>query len=1462
MSVPPPAKRLDPVRIAARLLCALFGLVGALPFVAEAVLAFAPAQSWAAGETRRVLQDQLGLEASYDVRIHLIPLRLRLTNLVVAANDGGGPALQVEEVSVRPRVFSLLAGKLDFGDIEIESPKARLVLADGRVKNVNYRVPKATGPGATPSKRAPFSSLSVSEARISLESDGTKLETGAMDLDVLAETGPTFEVLLRATESRITRTQQPRRPLPDASPLEVDEDVMCRLELRLRVEGKELLLRRLSTIGVADLDPAAGTRPLCSAPEDAKGRVAVRLSQVRVVPVEKGLPYVSGHVVVRAPLALTNRFVSLTPLDGWAGFAGDLRHDPHSKLPEIAGRVSGAGIAFGGYHLAKKLAIDVDVKGDVVRLPRYEMDFADGHVVAENISIEPTAPGVPISAERVHGVGMLFESMMRDLDVTPNTVVRWDLVDTRVTKIQGTLAPLKLDAELAAETRDFEVFDRAFHDPARRHMVGVHSSVLKGRFGVRPGAILFYDTRADFGNSSIYVKMVSVGFANELEIDIPPGARIDLADISPIADLPVKGLSELDVKLGGLASDPLLTGNLKVDGFEMSGFPIGDVKSAKVTFRPLWVKFSDVQGRKGGSDFLVPEAKLDFDAGPSLLVEARATSDNLDLRDFFEMWHFDEDPRFEPIKGKTAVNASIRYVIGGPEDRCKTGVLRTAGKMNAHSLDLFDEHYDGGEADFDFSWTDQAAGYRGVTMRVPRLVLRKGSGTLSGTIGLEPGALVSAEVVASSVPISKLDALPTLLRAAEGTTSAVATVSGTLDEMRAEVNATMTPIRLGTVTLPASEFSVRLEPVPARPSTGAVSKCGQPISGKFDRAEFDRDLVDGLFRVSGSLFGGRVQMNDVRVTRQRKKRVRGEVVIDRFDVGALAALRPGLDSASRPTGSLSGKVRIDDLEMADPYTATGALELTALTLARGAYRADLAPGSAPIAFSKRRFEIPRATLEVGLPGTVDKAAFDLAGSVSGVGIGSNVDVKLVMRPLKLSALMAVAPRIERANGSLSGLLQVQGPPSALRYAGGFQVESSELSVRGLSSPIYDLALQVKLDGRDLTITKGTARIGDGAIGLGGGLRLSGLSLEEARLRINAQKLSLPATDGIRAVADADLVLAYNPANEPTSRSLPRLTGNVMLRSFEYRRPIAMTAGLNALAQRGKRTEFEAYDPSEDMIAFDVAIRSERPLRIQNELIEANLVLADEGLSLAGTNGRFGLRGAVRIQPGGRIVLRRNAFEITDGTVKFNDTTRIHPDVDVTAETEYRRYSNAASATAQTSTTTTTGSSTSATGGRWNVRLHAYGDADNLKVDLTSDPALAQDDIFLLLTVGLTRAELDQAQSASVGESVALEALGTLTGADKAIKDAVPLIDEFRFGSTYSSRTGRTEPTVTIGKRLTERVRGNVTTGLAESREIRSNLEWQLSPRVSVEGSYDNVNDISSSSLGNLGTDIRWRLEFE
>jgi len=270
--------------------------------------------------------------------------------------------------------------------------------------------------------------------------------------------------------------------------------------------------------------------------------------------------------------------------------------------------------------------------------------------------------------------------------------------------------------------------------------------------------------------------------------------------------------------------------------------------------------------------------------------------------------------------------------------------------------------------------------------------------------------------------------------------------------------------------------------------------------------------------------------------------------------------------------------------------------------------------------------------------------------------------------------------------------------------------------------------------------------------------------------------------------------------------------------------------------------------------------------IKNSLVEVQLGIDSGTLEVTGTNQRLGLRGALRALPGGRVHFQTNEFEVRQALIRFEDPTRVAPNVDITAVTEYRRYTDTtAGATAgATSTGGTSAASAGATrgGALWRITLHAYGDAEDLKVDMTSEPALSQEDIVLLLTVGMTRAELDQLAASSIGASIALNALGAASGADRAVKQAIPIIDDFRFGSAYSTVTGKTEPQLTVGKRLTNDLRASVTAGLSEDRELRSNIEWRLSNRLSVQGSYDNINDVSSSALGNLGMDLRWRLEFE
>ena len=48
-----------------------------------------------------------------------------------------------------------------------------------------------------------------------------------------------------------------------------------------------------------------------------------------------------------------------------------------------------------------------------------------------------------------------------------------------------------------------------------------------------------------------------------------------------------------------------------------------------------------------------------------------------------------------------------------------------------------------------------------------------------------------------------------------------------------------------------------------------------------------------------------------------------------------------------------------------------------------------------------------------------------------------------------------------------------------------------------------------------------------------------------------------------------------------------------------------------------------------------------------------------------------------------------------------------------------------------------------------------------------------------------------------------------------------------------------------------------------SLELRANILWRLSQKVSVQGSYDNVNNnVTSFAVGNVGADLRFRLEFE
>ena len=1444
-------------RALSRALCLVLASVGALPLLVGVLLRTELVRHRASAETEALIQRLVGVHAQYSVRVELVPLELVLENVSVASTDGGAPALTARRMVVTPRLFSLLSGRLDAGDIEIEAPKARIVLRDGELTNLRYKLPESKGP---PPKfeRSPFASLSLTDAAVSLDIDGVRVDSGSVDLDVFAEPGLAFETALRIGESRVVRTRESH-----TGPA-VDDDVLCELDARLRLSKDAVLVHRLGVIASADADPKPGTFGGCKLTTPDPGRVELRVSEGRVALGKKWKPTLAtGHVVTRVPLDIANRFAK-GPFRGWAGLAADVRWDPHADLPELRGKIRGEGVEMSFYKFSQAFDGDVEIKNGEVRVKTLHATYGHANVTVDGLTLRPFAPGIPLRISRVDSRGLHFEDLMEANDVTKNTIVQWNLDRTLITDFGGTINPLKLDGEVHSDTTGFEIFDRAYHSPARRHIIGVKAATVYTRFAVRATGLLFTGSRVNFGQSEL-ISNVSIGFDNMIDLAVVKGSRLDLSDASPLVDIPMDGMAEVDVTMSGKAATSELIGSLKVDDLLFDGFPIGDIDSAKVRFKPLVLEFNEVHGTSGASRFYVPSSRLDFDTDASLVVDAQVKSDHLELRDFFSMWHFDQDPRFDHLTGRTSVDARVQYDMGGRRDKCGGGYLRVGGRLQVGSADLFEEHYDSGDARFDFRWVDPKASYLGMQLDVPSLTLKKGDGIILGNIKLSEGAAVRAHVVATGVPLSHLDALGAVGKGLDGAASAVAEVGGTLDAMVADVDARVGPTRLGRAMLPGSELRVHLEPI-ARPARQiGKTLCGRPLTAPFDQAVYDEDRSDGIFHVTGQLFGGQIALSDVRLTRQRSKTVRGDIVAKSLDLGALAELSPAVALADRRLeGRLSGSISLDELPLDRAGASTVALQLTELRLGRGGVRVELTE-PARLAASHGRIDVSGVTLAATVP-TGERALFDLGGYVAGIGAAPKVDVTLALRKTDLGIFARLLPQAERVAGTLSGALHVSGGWPRLAQNGQFKLEHGELALRGSPVTLTDVDVAVGIDSDEIRIINANASVGGGSVDVRGSAPIRGLSVSEGHATITARNVSLPVMEGVRSAADADLELAWQ-ASSGERRSLPKLSGDVNLTSFRYTRKVTMAADIDTLTKRGHRTHFESYDPVDDFLDLDVRIRSERPLEINNDLIEAKLDIADPGLSLSGTNQRFGLRGEIDLEKGGHIRLRRNDFEITQGLVRFDDDERIAPRVDVTAVTDYHRYddtltsSSTSSGPAQSAGSTNTAASATA-GGRWRITLHAYGDPDTLRVDLSSEPALSQDDIFLLLTLGLTRAELDRAQSASAGGSVALEALGRLTGADEAVTENIPVIDEFKLGSAYSSRTGRTEPTVTIGKRLAQRIRAYVTSGLSDQREVRSNLEWRLSPRVSVEGSYDNVNDISSSSLGNIGADIRWRLEFE
>lgn len=1477
-----PHKRRDWVRGLARVLCGILAIAGFLPIGLGVFVRTQWAKDLATSKTREIVAT-LGIDARYELDLRLWPLSVTVSNVRVEATDGGTPFLTAKKATARPRIFGLMAGKVMIDQIEVDQPQARVVLKDKKLANLKLELPAEEKKAAKPS-RAPFSVVSTSEATVDVTVDDKHVVAREIDADVTvdedAEGGDAFEIALRLAEAKT------RIPRGDA----VDDDTLCKIDGRARIENKKILVRRFEAHGSADMDPLPDTGLGCDLPKTDYRRVELELGHFAVTLPEKegGYPNLEGHVRARAPVPLVGRSGPDAPLtEGWAGVDVEMRYTPETVIPDLTGKVELHDIRVKRFNFAKNVNVDLAIRRGVVAVPFLALDIAESQTEIHDVEVRPLESDIPIKVGRVDVKNANFTSLLRDFHIHPRPFVGWDIHEVHVTDFKGTANPLKLDGELVGRTSNFAVYDRPAKEVAtRERIIGVPDAALGGKLEVRPKGFSFANMTVTTPKSVAHGATVMIGYHEELLIDVPT-AKIDLAEMSPLGNVVMSGIAEPKVHITGTAGDPMLEGETTIKDFVMGNIPFGDVLQAKISsdIGNVKVDLADVKAKKGRSIYEMSTGRLDFKKPAKMVLEAQVSSKALNIRDFFSLFHLEDDPRLEQLDGWLDTNARMRLVLGGPEDKCDGGFLTVSAATNGKDLNVLGEHFDEGHADLEYRWEDRLAGLEGADIDIRSMSLTKVKkaghaplGSVLGSVSIHRGGDMRGSVVVQGFPLQRTDLMGPAAQLVEGSASGVARIGGTISAFDVTADANISPIRLLGAPFGSSDIHFTVNQTDKPSKIVGKTKCGAPIYKEFDKVAYRADTSSaGDYRLSGALFGNQVKVEDVVVTRQKRPVITGGLTFDRFDLGpigkilvASAASSEDSDKVVAPTslgGQISGALALDRIATDDLGHMAVRFSPTTFRIERGGQRLELRDKQAVFKLENDSVAVPRVSFEIAAPNGL-KGAFSLSGRVDKVMTRAALDLEAALSPIDLGILVGVVPKLTRSMGTLTGAMKVKGTPSEPELDGRLAVRGGEFAFRGVPGGISDVSVDIEADENEARITNAVGKFLGGDVSMTGHMPIKAGTLGVARAQITGRQLYLTPVDGVRGVVDADLEVTLNPSATTAQGRLPFVGGEVAITQLEYTRPV--TLDLTGFRGGAKRTIVEAYDPSADSVVFGFDVRSRAPLRIRNNLVDAQLAIDPRGLHVSGTNQRMGLRGELAAVAGGRFRVFANDFEVQKATIRFDDPTRIVPRVDITGVTEYRRYSNTSGSSSGTagavaSTASASGGSISSSGGSgsglWRITLHAFGDTEDLHVDMTSDPALSREDIFFLLTIGLTRAEVDQVRAGSVYASAAFEAIGTVSGADRAVKTVIPVIDDFRFGSAYSARTGRTEPQVTLGRRLTDNVRANVSTGLTEDRQLRSNVEWRLSRPLSVQTSYDNISTVSSGSIGNFGLDFRWRIEF-
>lgn len=1349
-------------------------------------------------------------------RVHLELVPLGIVAEDVALDDPiYGRLADAERIVVRPSFGALLRGRVDLEELELRNARVHLVIRDGAVRNL----PQIdTGDGGT-GMHLPFDRLTIIDSTLSI--DAGPLESGELEnIDVIVQAAPggVINVFADVPHGHLTRYGIRHEVGGIEGHVELSSDALHVRELEVDLGSIHAAVRN-------GLIPLPLPDPIES---DAPGYVgelefSAELEHLRQLALPLTIPEMHGHLAVQARV-----------------------RDDRTEGPRATGTVlleRGRILEFG---LGERIHLPFVATRREIRIDDAVVDVVGGGGRLDIDGSIGLSPELPLDAEvRLHGLS--FAHLMDQLGVSANSIVEW-IFDGRM-MLRGSLRDVDLRGPIDLRTHDFVVSTNPYHARPLDPVIAIPRGTFRGSWSIRPDAIRFSDLVGVLPRSRI-LGNVHLGFDNALRVDAR-AEPADLEDITRISRFPVAGVGSAHCQIDGTFQDPHVTGHLRMANFEFDGMRIGDVESdARLDPDGMGVLFPHVVATKAESQYAADDVYLDF-RNNRFRMAGRLLLDRMRLTDFYHVFGLEADERFTPYQGVTHGRADIVYSSGFPSDSPRgTLDVDTDLAFSRASLDGFS--FTDGEAAGHFRWLDWSRGLAGAELELQHATLRKGAGTVALSGNMELGGALQMVAAADAISLREIEGIGDRFPALDGTVSVTADVGGTASEMRLDMDVGVTNLVYGNRSVGDGRAYVRMTQGEDPWVTDALSsehpanaQCIRARRG-LARANWAPDpplrTIEGLtprlsapsaFIVCGSALEGRMAI-DLAIGRTSRYPLRGRIAWDGLDLSPFLPESMST-SAERAHGKLSGEVLFDDGALRDPEALEAHLLVSDFELGRG----DLTivnRGPIAIALKNGIARVQRARLRGPDSRIRVHGQYALPTERTNGGLALSLDGRL-----DLGVLTRITSTIREADGLMTTRLAISGPLTDPEIYGEARIENGFARITGIPTPLSDVGARITFSARSIRLDEIRMQVAHGSMRGQGAAQIADGSIEQWTLSLRGSNLALSPADGLDVALSTDLEIAWTRGER-----LPTARGELSIERLTFSRNIDLGATIGDLA-RTQRASVERYDPSEERIALDLRIAAEQPFVVRNNLLEAELQIDDtqRPFRIVGTDRRFGMLGNMEFTRG-RIFFRNSIFDLRTGFLAFDDETRIDPSFRIDAVSEIRRSGDLA-------------------GARWRILLDAHGSLDSFQIGTRSDPDLPQEDILMLLAVGMTRSEFEQLQAGDVGSTAALEALTQLSGVDREVRRAVPLIDDFRITSAYSLRTGRTEPQVSVGKRIADRVRVSATTGVGagEARDFRALVDVQLDDTTGVQCSYDNfTTTASASSFGNVGCDLRWRLEFE